>query len=278
MLTPTADHSSSIRGRTGPGNIVTVGPPAVGGTVSYPATTDTYSGIAGTATATSGATSIRGIPTGPGGGVINAVSIVDTTSVSASITGVATAIATANARTDPFVLAPLDTPTNVTLHVDLTNYINNPGAMLSLTANAGGMASAAASFELQGTTNIPGLSSLFDLQLAVNSGSNSVDVTFSSPLIPQPFGSGNFTSNGMGTYTLNSGNTTFDVPFTIPAGDVSTDPMLGPIGMELNVYQNAAANAAGEAIPTTPELASAVIWSLLGSLGLIAWRQRRRGR
>ncbi len=255
----------------GPGNILTVGPPAVGGAVGYPATTDTYSGFAGTATAVSGATSIRGIPSGPGGGVINMVNIAETTPVSATITGVATAIATASARTDPFVLAPLDAPTDVVLHVDLVNYLDNPGGTVNLTAFASGQASSNASFEYQATTNIPGLSQLFDLRLSADSSSNSVDVNFTSPLIGQPFGSGDFTSNGLGTFTLDGSKTTFDVPFTIPAGIISTDQMLGPIGLLLNVNQDAAAQAVGVPEPSTWALA------LAGLTGLVAiWRGRWR--
>jgi hypothetical protein len=231
---------TELRPSAGPGVILTAGPPAVGGTVAYPLTTNPYSSIIGSATATTSGL-IRGIPTGPGGGVINAVSVVSVTPTTATSTGLAFAAASATASTDPIVLAPLDSATQAMLDVNLlSNYPSDPTAEFSLTATSSGptAAVAGAEFDLNVTTNIPGLSTLFDLSFEVDSNSSQVTVGFSSPVISQPILPSDFTVTSSGTYVLGTGKTDFEVPFTIPAGTLATDPMLGPEGLVLNVDQS----------------------------------------
>ena len=163
----------------GPGVILTAGPPAVGGTVAYPVTTNTHSNIFGSATATTRGL-IRGTPSGPGGGVINTVSIVALTPTSATTTGHAYAAATAKAQTDPFVLEPLATDMFALLAVNLlSNYPADPSAQFSLTAQG----SASVKFQLEATTNIPGLPTLFHLSFGLDSTSSAVGIDFSSPLM-----------------------------------------------------------------------------------------------
>jgi hypothetical protein len=224
---------------TGPGLILAAGPPPAGGTVAYPVTTNSHANAFGTATATTQGL-IRGTPSGPGGGVINMVTIVGLTPTSTKVTGVAFAAATANANTDPVVLAPLNSDIPAVLAVNLlSNYPNDPTATFGLSAftSDAPQADSRAHFEVRATTNITELPTLFDLKLDLTGNANGVNVAFSSPLMSSPIASTDFTSGGMGSFVLNPGKAQFLVPFTIPAGTLGTDPDLGSVGLVLNVEQ-----------------------------------------
>jgi hypothetical protein len=270
--TPVTAVATELKPTAGPGAILTAGPPAVGGTVGYPLTTNTHSNLVGSATATTMGL-IRGIPTGPGKGVINAVTIVGITPTTAKASGIAFAVATATVKTDPLVLDPLSTAANAMLVVNLlSDYPTDPSAEFSLTAAATG-GFAASEFQLSVTTDIPGLGTLFDLSFAANSDSNHVTVGFESPVISDPFVSSDFTSSSPGTYVLSDSMTQFDVPFTIPAGTLAVSSTLGSEGLVLNFDQSS------EAIAEAPEPVEFV--PLAGVLVVFAFfrvsRRTRRG-
>ena len=267
--TPVTAVATELTPSAGPGVILTAGPPPVGGQVAYPVTTNTHSNIFGSATATTGGL-IRGTPSGPGGGVINMVTILGLTPTSATASGVAFSVATAKVNTDPVVLSPLATPESTMLMVDLlSNYPGDPSASFTLTALLSGPdpGQASAHFDLRATTNIPGLSTLFNLVFDLNANAGAVDVFFTSPVMSAPISSSDFTSTGPGSFTLNLAKTKFAVPFTIPAGTLGSDPSLGSIGLSLDVFQGTESIAAVPE-PTSLALAAMGLFVLLAGTGV----------
>jgi hypothetical protein len=263
--TPATAIATELRPSAGPGAILTAGPPPVGGTVSYPLTTNTHSNLVGSATATTSAL-IRGIPTGPGGGVVNMVSIVAVTSTSATASGIAFAAATAEAR-DPFTLAPLASDTPAVLTVDLALDPTHP---LELGASESGAGDAMSDFHIDAASDIPGLSSLFSLDLTDVAGGSGVGIDFTSPLVSDPLAESDFTPLGGGEFELGAAFEEFTIPFTIPAGTLAIDPTLGPVGLELDTTVSSASVAA------IPESAS--LLSLAVGFGVMALFARRGGR
>lgn len=249
----------------GPGLILTAGPPPVGGAVAYPATSNPHSNLFGTATATTRGL-IRATPSGPGGGVINMVTIVGITPTSANATGVAFAVATARVGTDPVVLAPLAANTPAVLAIDLlSDSASDPAATFGLTAYTSDSSQgyASAHFELRATTNIPGLSTLFDLRLDLTENAGNVDVLFSSSLISAPVVGTDLMSSGTGSFVLDPAKARFLVPFTVPAGTLGVDPEFGPVGLVLNVEQAATTLAAVVPEPSSTLLLGCGIVALL---------------
>ena len=107
-------------------------------------------------------------------------------------------------------------------------------------------AARAISFNLVATTNIPSLPTLFDLSFTLQSGADDVTVGFTSPLLSAPITASDFEETGPGTFVLPVADTQFQVSFAVPAGTISTDPNLGPIGLLLNLEQDTQAIAADE--------------------------------
>jgi uncharacterized repeat protein (TIGR01451 family) len=92
---------------------------------------------------------------------------------------------------------------------------------------------------LSATCNLTNLSTLFDLQFVCDSRTNGVQVLWSSPLpLAQPIFPADFDTPAPGQFTLKTNRTTFDVPFTIPAGILGSDDM-GSYGLALDVMQSA---------------------------------------
>ena len=120
-------------------------------------------------------------------------------------------------------------------------------------------------FEIMGTTNIPSLPTLFDLTFGLDGTSSMVDVGFSSPLMSAPIGASDFTIASPGTFVLPPDKTDFQLTFMVPAGVIAMDPVLGPVGLELNIEQDTAASAG------VPEPSSLVLLAA-GWLGLGFWR------
>ena len=270
--TPVTAVLTELKPSAGPGVILAAGPPPVGGQVAYPATTNTHSNAFGSATATTRGL-IRGTPSGPGGGVINMVTIVGLTPTSAATSGVAFSVATARVNTDPVILEPLAAPESTMLMVDLlSNYPSDPTASFSLSAFAFGPdpAEASAHFDLRATTNIPGLSTLFSLAFDLDANASKVDVFFTSPVMSSPISSSDFTSTGTGSFALNLAKTKFAVPFTIPAGTLGTDPSLGSVGLVLDIFQST------ESIAAVSEPSSLAL-VLIGTLMLFGCARRVRG-
>jgi hypothetical protein len=124
------------------------------------------------------------------------------------------------------------------------------------------------SVELDATSDIPGLASLFDLDLTDEADGSGVDISFSSTLISDPLTESDFTALGGGAYELNPADDTFTVPFTIPAGVLNDDPTLGPVGFELDT------TLTGESIASAPEPSGLAL--LATGLGAMAVGVRRR--
>jgi hypothetical protein len=259
-------------GGPGSGAIATVGPPPAGGSIGNPVATATKSNFFGSGTATTQA-QMSGFLTGPGGGVINAVSINGTTSATASATFGFGAGATAVAETDPIVLAPLSQSTSALLTVDLlSNYPSDPTASFQLQASSSDNAklSSNTSFSLSALTNIPGLSKLFALDFSTVSAADTVTVHFFSPVISQPIFASDFTTPQPGVYVLDPSKRSFSIPFNIPARTLGSDSS-GSYGLSLDMVEGASANVSSPE-PSTLTLLSIGAITLLG----YSWRRRKR--
>jgi hypothetical protein len=141
-------------------------------------------------------------------------------------------------------LAPLSAPTSARLTVDLNV---DPMQPLELDASMAPSGSALSMYDLNVSSDIPGLTSLFDPDLTDNANGSGVDIAFSSSVIGDPLSGVDFIPLSGGDYELESAFEQFTVPFTIPARTLATDPTLGPVGFELDT------NSFSESIASVPE-------------------------
>jgi hypothetical protein len=168
-------------------------------------------------------------------------------------------------------LTPSLTPLFATLSVDLNARLREQSGSNFLVQASGpsGGASATANYEVTATTNIPGLSTLFDLTIHADSNNpNTVSVGFNSTQIMQPLFGSDFTNDPStpGLHILPASKGAFDVPFEIPRGVISTINGEG-VGLALDFLTTARASI--------PEPSSAIL-GLTGALGVLVAASRRR--
>jgi hypothetical protein len=246
------------------GVIVNAGPPATLGAIvsvgpAVATETDPIFGtVLGTATAFASAS-----------GAIAATSVTINQVTTVICTGLVPSLAVARALTDPFVLTPFDDETEVGLSVDLiADFLENEDADFHLQTFASDplLGSGSATFNLEATTNLPGLSSLFELSVSLDSLGSPV-VNFSSPLVSQPIFASDFILGTDNTYHLNADKRMFSIDFMVPAGTLG---MFGgeEVGLILDSIQTSTST-----ITPVPEPSAGILAVL--AAGLLFFVRRR---